>query len=262
MLSSITPLILTYNEAPNIRRTLERLKWARQIVVLDSFSTDETLAIVGQFPHTRTIQRRFDDHTSQWNFGLEQVRTSWVLTLDADYVLSEELIQELGRLTEKEGIVAYFARFIYCARGRPLRATLYPPRAVLFKKANGRFQPDGHTQLLQISGGSGSLCSPILHDDRKPFERWLQEQTRYTRLEAEHLLAAPAMALNMADRLRRKVCVAPFLVFFYTLFGKGLILDGLPGCHYVFQRTLAEAMLSWRIVKIKLQMRRSVVLTK
>src|ERR1041385_6340109 len=95
MLDQITPLVLTYNEAPNIGRTLEKLSWAKEVVVVDSFSTDETLEIIRKFPQVRLVQRKFDNHTAQWNFGLAQVRTDWVLSLDADYVLSEELIHEI-----------------------------------------------------------------------------------------------------------------------------------------------------------------------
>ena len=98
MLDQITPLVLTYNEAPNIRRTLEKLRWAREIIVVDSFSTDETLDRLKAFPQVRVVQRKFDTFAGQCNFGLDQIQTPWVLSLDADYVLSEELIEEIGGL--------------------------------------------------------------------------------------------------------------------------------------------------------------------
>src|SRR6266566_8588368 len=60
---------------------------------------------------------------------------------------------------------------------------------------------------------------------------------------------------NFADRLRRWVVPAPFLVFFYTLFVKGLILDGWPGWYYVLQRTLAETVLSLRLMEARLGVR-------
>ena len=68
MKSSITPLVLTFNEAPNIGRTLDRLAWAKEIVVLDSFSTDDTEAICRKIPSVRFIQRKFDDHTKPMEF--------------------------------------------------------------------------------------------------------------------------------------------------------------------------------------------------
>src|SRR5690349_3031034 len=121
---NVTPVILTYNEAPNIGRSLKRLTWAKEVVVVDSFSTDETVQIVQSFPNVRLIQRRCDGHTSQWNFGLDAVHTDWVLTLDADYILSDDLIKELHAWSPSPQIDAYFAKFRYCIAGKPLRRTL------------------------------------------------------------------------------------------------------------------------------------------
>jgi glycosyltransferase involved in cell wall biosynthesis len=98
MLDQITPLIITYNEAPNIRRTLEKLRWARRIVIIDSGSTDDTLAILQSYEKVEVIRHTFADFASQCNFGLTQVSSIWVLSLDADYELSEELVNELALL--------------------------------------------------------------------------------------------------------------------------------------------------------------------
>src|SRR5215216_552975 len=100
MLDQITPLVLTYNEAPNIARALGALSWARDIVVVDSFSDDDTVAIAKSFPRVRVFQRAFDSHRNQWDFGLKEtgISTPWVLALDADYVVSDELIDELKKL--------------------------------------------------------------------------------------------------------------------------------------------------------------------
>ncbi|HEU5130546.1 MAG TPA: glycosyltransferase, partial [Pyrinomonadaceae bacterium] len=93
MLTDITPLILTYNEAPNIARSLSALTWANDIVVVDSFSDDDTVAIARSDSRVRVFQRAFDTHRNQWEFGLKEtgISTPWVLALDADYVLSDEL---------------------------------------------------------------------------------------------------------------------------------------------------------------------------
>jgi hypothetical protein len=97
------------------------------------------------------------------------------------------------------------------------------------------------------------LAGRIDHDDRKPLDRWFGEQIKYTRQEAKFLLATPDVELKWADRIRRKIILAPALVFFYTLLVKGLILDGWPGWFYVFQRTLAEIILSLRLIEEKLK---------
>src|SRR5262245_17862521 len=68
-LDEVTVLLLTYNEAANIGRTLTNLRWARRILVVDSFSTDKTLVILNALPNVRVIQRRFDSFAQQCNFG-------------------------------------------------------------------------------------------------------------------------------------------------------------------------------------------------
>lgn len=252
MTSELTALVLTYNEAPNLRRTLERLIWLREVVIVDSFSTDETEAIARSFPNVRFTQRAFDNHTTQWNFGVDQCATPWVLALDADYVLSDELVRELQSLAPAAETAACFARFKFCVCGRPLRASLYPPRAVLFRRDHCRYVPDGHTQLLKVAGPTAQLSGVIFHDDRKPLSRWLWAQSRYTDLEVEKLTNAKPGELRVQDKLRKLIFIAPPLVLLYTLFARGVILDGWPGLHYALQRTVAELLLSLKLLEAKL----------
>ena len=138
MSSTITGLILTYNEAPNIRRTLEKLAWLGRIIVVDSFSTDDTLRIARDFPQVTVLQRKFDDFANQCNFGLDQCQSDWVLSMDADYVLSDALVAELQEWKPQPDVNAWYARFAYCVFGRPLRGSLYPPRAILFRRDSCR----------------------------------------------------------------------------------------------------------------------------
>jgi glycosyltransferase involved in cell wall biosynthesis len=86
----ITPLVLTYNEEPNIRLCLERLTWAKRVIVMDSGSTDETLEICDEFKNVEVVDRAFDSFAGQCNAGLERIDSEWVLSMDADYVFPEE----------------------------------------------------------------------------------------------------------------------------------------------------------------------------
>src|SRR6185312_10191519 len=135
MLDQITPLILTYNEAPNIARCLAGLSWAKDIVVLDSFSDDETVQIARSVANVRVVQRPFDTHRNQWEFGLRKtgITTPWVLALDADYVVTDELSAELENLQPDPDTAGYRAKFIYCINGRKLRSGIYPPVTVLYR---------------------------------------------------------------------------------------------------------------------------------
>ena len=249
MLDLITPLILTYNEAPNIARALQGLTRARELVVVDSFSDDETVQIAGLFPNVRVVQRAFDCHRNQWQFGLQetQISTPWVLALDADYVVTEELIAELKTLQPNPETSGYRAKFVYCINGKRLRSGIYPPVTVLYRRESAKYVQDGHTQRVAVAGGIEDLRAPMLHDDRKSFKRWFNSQSKYTELEAQKLKATDPQVLEFADRLRRWRFIVPPAMLFYCLVVRGGVLDGSAGFYYAFQRAMAELMLGHRL---------------
>lgn len=253
---SITPLILTYNEAPNLRRVLERLRWATQIVVLDSGSTDETLAIAAEFPQVRVLHRPFDTFAQQCNWGLAQMESEWVLSLDADYVLDAEMETFLSQFQDTHpDVMGFDARFKYAIYGKPLRGTLYPNRKVLYRRSHAKYQDDGHSHKVQITGKIEQLPGYIHHDDRKSLSRWLWAQDRYAQQELLKFQASGAVHSRFNDWIRKQIVLAPFVVFFYCMILKGGILDGWRGWYYAFQRMLAELLLALHLVEDKLKKR-------
>jgi glycosyltransferase involved in cell wall biosynthesis len=250
MLDQITPIILTYNEAPNIGRTLEQLQWARDIVVVDSLSDDETLDIVARAPQARVFQRRFVSLEDQWSFALREtgIASEWVLALDADYVLTPGAVEEISLLRPPDELSGYRAKFVYCIYGKPLRWSAYPPVVVLYRHKLARYRQDGHGHRVVIDGTISDLRSRILHDDRKPLGRWLRSQDEYMKLETRKLLDTDWRDLGWADRVRKMILPAPFVMFAYCLFVGGAILDGRAGLYYAFQRFLSEALLSLYLI--------------
>ncbi len=197
MRDEITPLIITRDEAPNIARTLDKLVWARRIVVIDSGSTDDTMRIAQSYPQVEVIAHPFADFASQCNFGLTRITSPWVLSLDADYELADDLVRELQALRPPPDIAGYRARFVYRIFGRRLRGTLYPPRTVLYRRERARYRNEGHGHRVVVDGAVLDLSGAIYHDDRKPLARWFASQQRYARIEAEHLLTSrPQRARN------------------------------------------------------------------
>ena len=242
----ITPVVLTWNEAANIERTLERLVWARRVFVLDSGSTDGTQRLARRFPNVELAERPFDSHAAQWEAAIlhPAVATDWVLALDADYVLTPALVHELERLTIPDEMAGLRARFRYCIDGRPLRASLYPPVTVLFDRRRARYFQDGHTQRVAVDGPIGELSAPIHHDDRKSFDRFVETQRRYAHLEAARLRTTSFAKLPWSGRLRKLPFAAPVVIPLWLLFGRGLALDGRSGLAYVRQRLVAERMIA------------------
>jgi glycosyltransferase involved in cell wall biosynthesis len=256
-LADITPVILTYNEEANIGRVLAKLSWAKDIVVVDSHSTDRTREIIGEFRNARVILHAFEDHAAQWKHAVTEtsITSDWILTLDSDYILSEELIEELRRIEPDDDVAGWDASFRYFIHGRPLRTSIYPPRIVLCRRQRARFYQDGHTQRLAVTGSVRHLQNPVYHDDRKSLAHWVAAQDRYARLERTKLRMTPRAELGMADRLRTHAIVAPVAVLLHCLFVKRLILQGFPGWYYAYQRAAAELLLSLYLIEDRLSKR-------
>ena len=250
MLDTITPVILTLNEAANISRTLEGLSWAQNVVVVDSGSVDGTRGIIESYSNTQYFQRDFDSHAQQWNFAISEtgIESDWILALDADHSPSNELIEEFAALVPEKNVCGYWVRFIYCVFGRPLRASLYPPLVSLFRRGSGQYIQQGHTQRLRVNGQLKQLKAPMLHDDRKPINQWFSSQQRYMKLEAELITSARWQDLSTSNKLRILIIPAPIAALCWSLLVKGAALDGSAGWYYSFQRFIAECILSLQLL--------------
>lgn len=253
MLDRITPLIITFNEIDNLPRTLAALDWARRIVVVDSGSTDGTLERLRADPRIDVLIRPFDDFARQCQAGLARIDSEWVLSLDADYELTPALVTEIAAANPAGDTVGYAIGFDYCVHGHALRGSLYPPRVALYRQRDARYRMEGHGHRVELHGRIERLRGRIRHDDRKPLARWLSAQASYAKAEAGHLRAASWGELGWADRVRKLIVIAPWLVPLHCLLIKRGLLDGLPGWHYALQRGVAEAVLSLQLIESTLQ---------
>src|SRR5262249_13656646 len=189
MLEQITPVLLTYNEMENIGRTLNRLTWAKDIVVVDSGSTDQTLAILAGFPQVRMFHRTFDTLGNQWHYAMQEtaIRTPWILRLDADYQVTDNLLQELRQLDSNAPVDAYRIAFDYAISSRKPYSSLYPPNTILLRRGRFSVRDIGHTEVWTVGGPVRNLEARVIHDDWKPTEQWLTAQGRYMRRELQKL---------------------------------------------------------------------------
>ena len=220
-------------------------------MIVDSGSTDETLAIAGRFPNVRTVHRPFDTHAQQWRFAVEEtgITSDWLLRLDADYLVEPALRDELAALAPAPATAAYEIAFIYCIDGRPLRASLYPALPVLFRRGRGASSrmaiPRSCASTAPSSGSKTACCTMIARASSAGCSR-----NRATRpQEAEKLATRPWSELSWPDRLRRTRVLGPLAVAVHCLFVKGLIFDGTAGLLYTAQRVTADLILSMHLLR-------------
>lgn len=249
---NLTAMILTYNEQINIRRALASIYWVPNILVVDSGSTDETLTIVAENQNAKVVHRKFDSFAGQCNFGLHNISTEWVISMDADYIISNEVAEEVCNILngqeavsnrDKEMVCGYKVRFKYCINGKPIRSGLLPERTLLYRKKYATYYDEGHGHRVNIRAKVLRLKGRILHDDRKDLSVWIENQKRYQRKEARLLRHTNTSSLQLQDRIRKHTCLSPFLVFLICFIIRGGVFDGREGVIYAFQRVLTETLL-------------------
>jgi glycosyltransferase involved in cell wall biosynthesis len=255
MTPDLTALVITHNEVANIARCLERLRWVPRVLVLDSFSTDETLAIARGFPNVEIVQRAFDTFANQCNHGLSLIESRWVLSLDCDYVLGDGFEKEALALMQRTEVNGWRAGFRYCIHGKPLSATLYPARCVLYVREAASYEDEGHGHRVRVRGLVGEMRARIDHDDRKPLSRWFASQIKYADKESAFLIKAKPSEMSRVDRIRRLGWVLPLIVPAYCLIAKGLWRDGIAGLHYTLQRWVAECMIALAVIERRISMK-------
>lgn len=160
--------IITFNEENNIERCIKSV-WniADEILIVDSFSTDKTKEIALSYPKVRFIEHPFEGHIQQKNFALQEAKNEWVLSLDADEVLSDELRLAIDFAMEKEDVDAFqFNRLNnYC--GHWVRhGGWYPDTKVrLVQKSNAEWRGENPHDRLEVLKGNNivHLEGDLLH---------------------------------------------------------------------------------------------------
>ncbi len=221
----ITCCIICFNEEANIRRCLESVKWCDEIVIVDSFSTDHTVAICQEYTD-RIIQRLWPGYVEQKRFALSQATHEWVLNVDADEEVSPELRHEMLAVLHRDhpDVDGYFMPRLVYYLGRWWWRGWYPGlRLRLFRKAKVRWGGvDPHEKVL-LQGQADRLRGDLYHytyDDIHDHLRALNGLTEVASRE----LALRRKRARLADLLLRPLW--RFLRFYVV---KGGFREGVPG---------------------------------
>lgn len=218
--------IITKDEAENLAACLETVAFARQIIVVDSGSADDTCKIAAE-KGCEVFREEWRGFGPQKQFAIDQCREPWVLVLDADERLSGETAQQIKRivLNPSAGAAGYSFPRKNFFQGRWIRhAGWWPDRVVrLFRKGRGRMSTAMVHEAVMVDGPVEALPLPIEHFTESSLERVLVKIDRYSTAGAEEAFAAGKMSSLFSALLR-----AEFTFFQDYLLRRGF-LDGAPG---------------------------------
>lgn len=239
MRSRLSVAIITLNEEERLRACLEGVAWADEIVLVDAGSSDKTAEIAREFTD-RVLFRAWEGYAAQKNHALTQCRHPWLLSLDADELVSPELRAEIEMVLEQDGPAdGYEIPRKNIFLGRFIRhGTWYPDYQLrLFRRGRGAFQPASVHESVRVEGRTDRLHAPLIHQSYRSIEEFVARANRYSTLAAEEL-AARGRGGGWGDLLLR-----PAWRFFSMYILHRGFLDGWRGlllallyAHYVFLR--------------------------
>jgi glycosyltransferase involved in cell wall biosynthesis len=230
----ISATIITYNEERNLPRAIESLRCCDEIVVVDSGSTDRTVEIAQKFG-ARVLEADWRGYSGQKNYASDQAHNDWVLSLDADEALSEDLEGEIWQL-KKSGpscdaytvprLAQYLGRWI-------LHSGWHPDRKIrLFDRRKARWFGEYVHESVVSTGRVGQLEGNLLHYTCGSLSEHMKTMDRYTTLAAEELAAAKKKIGY------RHLLFDPPYTFFRTYVLQRGFLDGTEGLAIAYMASL------------------------
>ncbi|MBN1481476.1 glycosyltransferase family 2 protein [candidate division KSB1 bacterium] len=270
--SPITAIVLTLNEEQDLPRCLNSLTWCQKIVVVDSGSSDGTLAIARQW-NCDIYEHAWPGFADQRNWALTQTRieTEWVLFVDADEVITKELATEIHQAIKNPAIAAYYVTFKVMLFGTWVKKSshfpVWHPRlcrmgAVTFKNAI-----TGHGETWDVLGRVGYLSAPYIHYCfSKGLTQWLYKHNRLSSMECdayftssyhtvENLKALFSRDLHKRRQALRQLSFRlpgrPLLRFFYSYIVRWGFVEGRAGLVYCLLYLIYELMIQVKMIEKK-----------
>ncbi len=225
----VSVVVITLNASRHLRQCLESVRWADEIVIVDSGSTDDTLTIARQFSDS-IVHHDWAGYGPQKQFAVSQAKHDWILSLDADESLSPELAGNIRRaLQEGPPSYAYNLRRRNQFMGRWLRhGEGYPDLVLrLFDRRHARWSDDVIHEQVIYGGQPGELAGDLLHRSEDGIDAYLEKQNRYTSLQAERLYQQ-GVSTNLAQLL-----LSPLLRFCKFYIVRRGFMDGVPGLVHI-----------------------------
>mgnify|MGYP003641914306 FL=1 len=187
MKDKISVFIITYNEERILDKCLNKLSWVDEVVIVDSGSTDATLEICKKY-NVKVFHKDFNGFGEQKQFALEQTSNEWVLSLDADEILSDELINEIQSVIKSDTLIkGYYIKRKHVFLGKIFNYGHESKQYILrlFKKNNGRFDGQKVHESIILEGETARLTSDFLHFTTRSLDSYVEKLNKYASIYAE-----------------------------------------------------------------------------
>ena len=247
MRKTLSVAIITRNEEANLERTLGSVAWADEIVVLDCGSSDRTEEIARKF-RVRFFVEEWKGFAAQKNSALEKCACDWVLSLDADEALSDELAKEIWELLEGDPPFDGYAlprRNLFLGRWMRFGGFYPDPKLRLFRRGAAEFEARPVHETVHFPGKAGRLKGDMVHNAYPTLSDYIAHMDRYSALGAEQVVSTdkwgrglPAFAAN--------VVLNPAATFVYNYFFRLGFLDGREG---LLLHLYHSVYVSWKYAK-------------
>lgn len=182
----ISAVIITYNEEKIIRKTLSQLYWCNEIVVVDSYSTDNTVAICREFG-CDVYSRKFDGYGPQKQYAIARATNDWVLCIDADEIPTDKLIQEIRAINPNTAYAGFsFPMNLVFLDKEFLHGKESGRQFIrLFNRQKGGVTSDSVHESFEVKGPVFKLKHTILHYSYTSIHQCIEKLNRYSTLSAE-----------------------------------------------------------------------------
>ncbi|WP_348798905.1 glycosyltransferase family 2 protein [Flavobacterium adhaerens] len=223
----ISVLIITLNEEKHLKSLLSNLDFADEIIIVDSYSTDETETIAKSFSKVTFIQHEFENFSAQRNFAISQAKNDWILFLDADEVLTPELKQEILETFQNNPIYsAYYFERTFMFQDKILKYSGNQTDKIfrLFNKNLARYDEKRlvHEKLI-VNGKIGSLKNKLIHHSYASYQDYKDKIIFYGKFKAQEKFAKKTKPFYLLQILH------PIYNFIYNYIIRLGILDGKKG---------------------------------
>lgn len=226
-MSKLSVCISTYNSADKIENVLKSVKFADEIIIVNNSSTDNTEEIVKKYTSKVFLRPNNKMLNINKNFAFAQASGDWILCLDDDEVITDELCEEINGIINNENVVAdgFFIPRKNIIFGKWIEHTgWYPdPQLRLFRNGKGKFEEKHVHEMVKIDGQVDYLKEPMIHQNYTSVMQFLHKMDIYVPNEAEVLLAE-GYKVNFSDAIR-----FPLNQFLTRFFAQEGYKDGFHG---------------------------------